>query len=184
MTVVIGYSDKNGVVIGADSQISDENGTILTSLTPKVFEKNNVLFGTCNSIRVTQVIRYKFEIPERNGKGLFEYLCTDFIDALAETLCNNNCTYMKNGSMSGSEIIIGIDGQLFAIDDDFHIIKTSLPFFAIGSGKQFAFGSMLSLEMFPQLPPKARIELTLQSVSKLCSSVGAPFHFVEKFETD
>lgn len=183
MTAVIGFEFKDGVILGSDSLIVDEYGTSLTSLTPKVFEKNNVLFGTCGSLRITQVIKYKFVIPERNGKELFEYLCTDFIDGLAETLCNNNCTYMKNDSMTGSEMIIGIDGQLFAIDEDFHIIKTSLPFFAIGSGKSFAFGSMMSLEMFPQLPPKARIELSLQTVSKLCSTVGSPFTFVEKYNS-
>lgn len=183
MTCIIGYEFKDGVILGSDSQISDENGTILTSLTPKVFKKNDVLFGTCGSLRITQVIRYKFQIPERNGKELFEYLCTDFIDGLAETLCNNNCTYMKNGSMSSSELMIGIDGQLFAIDEDFHIIKTSLPFFAIGSGKSFAFGSMMSLEMFPQLPPKARIELSLKSTATLCSSVGGQIHFVEMYNS-
>ena len=183
MTCVIGYEDSEKVIIGADSQITDDFGTKLISITPKVFEKNGVLFGTCNSLRVAQVIKYKFTIPERNDKDLFEYLCTDFIDSLAETLCQNNCTIMRNDSIAGSEMIIGIDGQLFGIDDDFHIIKNSLPFFAIGHGKQFAFGSMLSLEMFPQLIPKAKIELSLQSVSKLCSTVGGPIHFVEQYKS-
>lgn len=185
MTCVIGYENNEKVVLGGDSQATDEYGPLfMERLDTKVFEKNGMLFGTSSSIKLKQVIRYKFVIPERPvDKDLFEYMCTDFVDALFNILAENHCTVFKNDHLVGSEIIVAVEGKLFVIDEDFHVMHNKLPFFAIGSGKSIAFGSLMTLEGYPLLTPKQRIETALNVTSSLCTTVSGPFHFVEQLKS-
>lgn len=181
MTCIIGYQDKDRVIMGADTQGTDEYGTVQYKTDSKIFKKNGVLFGIAESHRTNQVVRYKFNIPERDiNISLMEYMCTSFIDELMNVLGLNNCTLFKDNRSCSVEMIVGIENKLFGIDEDFHIIQQELPFYAIGSGKRFALGSLLTLEDDFTLRPKERIERALAVSAKLCSTVGnAPFDFIE-----
>ena len=183
MTCIIGYVNDKKIVLGGDRQSTAEDGTKITRLDSKVFEKQNILFGVSESHKINQVIRYNLIIPERTVPVL-EYMSTVFINSIYNLLCNNNCTLYKNNQSCGVEMIIGIEGQLFAVDQDYHIIQQIMPFYAIGSGRSFASGSMLALENYKHLTPEERIEISLTVTSKLCATVGpSPFDFVDQIKS-
>jgi hypothetical protein len=98
MTYIVGFIDKNKkeMWMGGDSAgTSDLN--IRSRKDVKVFEKDKMLIGYTSSFRMGQLLRFKFTRPPlKEGKDVYEYMCTDFIDEVRNLFKNQGYAKVEN----------------------------------------------------------------------------------------
>ncbi len=169
MSIVAALVHNGIVVIGSDSAYSNEH-IIQCHSEQKIFLKSDMLFGFCSgSTRVLQAIKYSFKVPERENEEIMKWLTTQFVAALQSCLVDNNIDVSEK--KLGGRLVIGVDHQIFEIQNDFSVLPPGDDVIACGSGYEFALGSLASSK---QLGPEKRIELALQAAT-LSPFVRAPF---------
>jgi ATP-dependent protease HslVU (ClpYQ) peptidase subunit len=169
------YSGK--VYMGGDSAAADEdNRFVSVRKEPKVFIKNEYIIGYAGSFRFGKVVEHLFSPPKPNLSDLDKFLNTTFIDSLRDA-CESAKIDPTNEDDS-SELLIGVGGRLFEFCSDLHMGEDAHDFNAIGSGAQFALGSLNSTRRFKS--PSARIKMALQSAEEFSPTVKAPFTILGK----
>jgi hypothetical protein len=85
MTCIVGLIDNGKVWMGGDSAgVSGLDVTVRKD--PKVFKNGDFLIGYTSSFRMGQLLRFKFNPPkyyaEQHNNDEYQYMCTDFIEAI------------------------------------------------------------------------------------------------------
>ena len=164
--------------MACDSGASDEGGgTIHKRKDAKVFMVDDYIIGFSNSFRMGQIIQHDFTPPKPTKRNLERTMSVDFVDRLLECLSRNNFVIDKD-SDNVSDLVIGVNGRLFVMDTDFSIGEYYDKYFAIGSGSQFALGSLYSTKAIKD--PKARLEKALQAAAEYTMSVSPPFLYLSE----
>jgi len=91
MTCIVGFIDKNNdVYIGGDS--AGVSGLeIHERKDVKVFHTGNFLIGYTSSYRMGQLLRFKLKVEDQKpSQSDYEYMCTNFIDAVRKCLKLDN----------------------------------------------------------------------------------------------
>lgn len=181
MTCVIGLVDnEQGVIMGADSAGSDGH-RISTYKAPKVWRHECragvFLFGVAGSYLPMQVIRHNFDPPRVvEGQDLDEYMVSEFVPALRESLRQAGCDG-KDGaeaSMGIGNVLVGFRGRLFEIQSNFTVLESSKGFMAIGSGTDYAMGCLYGNEA-SSLDGVERIRQALVCAESFVTTVRGPF---------
>lgn len=169
MTCIVGFVDRDDkrVYIGGDSAgVSGSN--IRVRADEKVFIKDNMIFGFTSSFRMGQIIRYSFRIPKQEHEDDFEYLCTDFINYLKECLESHDFK-------DGGRFLLGYNGNLYCIQEDFQVAKNDYGYDACGSGEEYALGCLNALNTVDTyLSAKSKINIALETASKFSTDVCSP----------
>jgi len=135
MTCIVGFIDKNknNVVIGADSAgVSGLDITIRKDA--KVFKVNDFVIGCTSSFRMIQLLQFSFNPPKVYDKELYEYMCTDFINAVR--------TCFKDGDEKGGTFLVAYKDRLFKIEGDFQVCESLQGYDCCGCGEPYALGSI------------------------------------------
>jgi len=172
MTCIVGLKHKGGIYIGGDSACA-ENSFLYARKDTKVFKVGEFIYGYTSSFRMGQLLRYKFKPPQRElAQDVFEYMTTDFIDALRE--CFNKAGYaeVKNGMESGGDFLVGYQNRLFEIRSDYQAGESILDYHSCGCGREVALGAMYASE---GLNPEARIQKALEAAERFNPYVRSPF---------
>jgi 20S proteasome alpha/beta subunit len=176
MTCIVAIADEGSVYFGGDTLVV--GSYYKTSIDDtKVFERENMLFGTCGSVRMRQLLRYCLNIPTYTGGDPLTYLVTDFIDAVRDCFKKGGLAQEEQGREKGGKFLLGFQGELFYIDHEYDIGKPAYHYYAIGSGEELALGSLFSTAQLG-LKPLQRLELALQAAQCHNTDVGSPFTFV------
>lgn len=178
MTCVVGLVEGDTVYIGADSLGSDLSSShCVVRSDEKVFVSGDLLMGFCGSFRAGQLIRYAFEAPDTGAKRTpMGYMVVDFIDALRESLAEHGARKKADDeeeSFNG-QLLVGYEGVLYSIEEDFDVGTHSDGHYAIGAGAQFAFGSLHATKGLIK-DPRKRIEMALHAAAAYSSAVREPF---------
>ena len=116
-----------------------------TRVEPKIFENGGYIFGCGGSIRMSQLLQYKFEPPcypwSDSDMTPHRFMCTKFVDAM------RSC-FATNGFTNTSSILVGFDDQLFIIECDFNVGSFPDGLTAIGDGKPWAIGSLMTWKRY------------------------------------
>lgn len=176
MTCIIGLLETNKVIIGADSA-AVRSGEIFSRKNPKVFFNGGYLFGCTSSFRMMQILQYMFKPPiYDDSKEMFEFIVQDFIESLRT--CLKTYGYQTNIDSQkgdgGGEFILGLKNRLFLIFSDFQVGENVCEYYAIGSGAEYALGSLYESQT-QCLSGYQRVENALKSSSFFSSSVCPPF---------
>lgn len=180
MTCIVGYLDKKTkkVIIGGDSAgVAGLNITIRKD--PKVFSVGHFIFGCTSSFRMIQLLRFCFKAPEIKSKDIYEYMCTDFVDAVKE--CFKNGGYLQKyteGDEKGGTFLVAYKNRLFRIEDDFQVCENFNGIDAVGCGSEFALGSLYT-SIKQNLTPKEKVNTALESAAFFSGGVSKPFVFSE-----
>ena len=127
-TCIVGLEHNGDVYIGGDSAGVDGSYSRAVRVDEKVFTNGRMLFGFTSSFRMGQILRYSFNPPEQTvGEGDFEYLCGAWIDSLIECLKKKGYATIKNNSAMGGTFLLGFNGKLYQIQDDFQVGKRVEP---------------------------------------------------------
>jgi hypothetical protein len=176
MTCIVGFADaiKKTVTIGGDSAASCEN-SIRIRKDSKVFQNGEFLIGCTTSFRMIQLLQYSFTPPEIKDMDLYKYMCTVFITEIRKVFMDNG--FMEkttNGGELGGDFLVGIQGRLFEIQEDFQVAEFLNGMASIGCGNEIAMGALHILnEIDGRAPFKVLKALETSAVYSL--GVAPPF---------
>lgn len=181
MTCIAGWNAKGKVWIGGDSAGYDPTNYVReVRKDHKVFKISpDYLIGYAGSFRFGQLIRYKFIPPGKpEGKDDYEFLVTDWMDALRTVLKDSGFTKVDDNveSFEDSSALIGYNGKLYGLAADLQIGELLLPYASIGCGSDFALGSFeTGWKLSKRISPRKRIQLALEAASTFSAGVCPPF---------
>lgn len=197
MSCVIGLVTGHGVIFGADAAANDGN-----ILIPNAFKKivvrevrlsgrsrrAKMLIGTVGSMQIGAVVKHHLEIPDiENPSDLNGYMETLFITALKRAFVSSGYDRTAYGEQgNGDEILVGMDRNLYFIDQNFGVASTMREFDAIGSSREVALGSLWTTGKMVD-PPTARqrVLVALDASAELTIHVAGPYQVedVKGFES-
>lgn len=171
MTVIVGFTDGKTVYIGGDSA-GVSGWDMMIRNDEKVFVNNGFIMGFTSSFRMGQILRYGFMPPSITGNDLYQYMVTDFIDAVRKCLKEGGYVKTEGGRDDGGTFLVGYQGRLFRIESDFQVGEARTHYDAVGCGDMAALGSMFTST---GKPPRERIETALKAAECFSAGVRGPF---------
>lgn len=174
MTAIVAIADGRNVWMGADSAGTTLNFAIETRRDPKIFAKGDFLVGYAHSFRVGQILEYLFDPPPLAvGEDAMEYMIRQFVPHMRQCL-HEHGSCDERATEFGGAALIGWNGDIFSIENDFHVGRVDTGYQATGSGYDIAMGSLYSTDGTDMLP-ETRIELALNAAEAFNASVRSPF---------
>jgi len=152
MSCVVGIADRGTVHIVGDSGCFDTEGGNAAEVRrdPKVFARNGtMIFGCVGSYRMLQLVRFSLVIPRRKrGTDVFEFMATSFIENVRKCFDVGGFSSRdkEEGNEKGGCFLVGYQGRLFRVYDDFHVAETASGFDAIGVPEP-ALGALVAQEI-------------------------------------
>lgn len=141
MTCIVGIAEEGHVYIGADRGASD--GASITSIkNPKVEIKNGWIYAYAGTIGVGQLFSF-LTLPEKVDDP-FSYIRLTIVEDMKKLLES----FSHNPDEPNTSWLIGKNGRLFELSaGDWGLIE--IDHTAIGSGNQYAFGSLYTSNNHP-----------------------------------
>ena len=136
-----------------------------------------MVFGFTTSFRMGQLIQFKLDVPKHDpSKTDFEYMVTDFIDAVKECFKDNEYAEVENSVVKGGAFMVGYNGTIYMIYSDFQVQMHAEPYDACGCGESYALGAMHALSG-TKMSAKKRITAALDAASQFSTGVRGPYNF-------
>lgn len=146
MTTIAAVQGPSWAVIGADSQVSEDNKVYqLPEMFSKLVEKGPYLIGIAGDFRAVNIVRHEFvpPIPRKLGvEYLDKFMVSRFVPKLRQAFERN---YYGKDNETGSALIVAVRGVLYEIGSDYDCIREERGLYSIGSGSQFALGALSAL---------------------------------------
>lgn len=178
MTCIVGIERPDGVMIGGDSAASNYS-IMYTREDRKVFHNEGLIIGYTDSFRMGQLLRYRLEIPPHHppDKDDFEYLATDFIDAVRAVFTDHGFLHKEHEEESGGEFLVAYRGRLYFVCGDFQVGRAAEPYIAIGSGGEVALGALYAMHHYfkDKLTSQHLAIFSLQAAADHTPYVRQPF---------
>ena len=185
MTVVVAVvSDDGEIIFGADSAATDTSGFLAIRADAKVFKKEGYTIGFCGSYRFGQLVKHEMRLP-RIPSGDYDdaerFMVREFVPRLRKLLSKNGLmnTTGVDKIEDGSSLLVGFNGFLFVIADDFQVEVTQDDYAAIGSGAEIALGSLHADKTSGHLTAVDAVQNALDASERYCSNVRGPFLILE-----
>jgi ATP-dependent protease HslVU (ClpYQ) peptidase subunit len=181
MTTVIGIKTPNGVLIGADSQITawnqrqEQQSKFAKIVELKSDRHPHILFGVCGNAAINLILSYRLKLhePYRN-QGALAYACTHVFDAI--TAACGEAQLSRTEVFSG-DILMAVDNELLLMSES-GFVAMQRDICAVGSGAQFAIGAMEAAKiMRPTISPFELAETGLTVATKHDVYTARPFIF-------
>ena len=178
MTVIVGVADRGTVWLGGDSCVSAEDFTERVE-GGKVFRRGDLLIGSSWSLRASQVVRHEMEVPKYQGSmSPIQYMVRKFIPELRSSLSGSGCLKNESGELRTQfTMCVGLHGSIFTIHQDFCVCQSDTGYMAIGSGRDFAIGSLATTQNM-RIIAKKRVELAMLAAAEHSGSVAGPFRIL------
>lgn len=183
MTCIVAIAQNGTVYMGSDHAASDDKtGWILSRREPKVFKVGQYGVAFTDSFRMGQILQYNWTPPKytptKTNSGLDKFMRTKFIDSVKQAFKDNGYgTIGGSEEDSGGIFIIGVEGRIFTIDEDFHVGENIVNYMAEGSGAFFALGALHATKN--QKNPKMRLKAALEASAEFSMSVSPPFTYIQ-----
>lgn len=168
-TCIVGIVHNGNVWMGCDSMASSEY--VKSEMrAPKIFRSGEMLIGVCGALRVRDVV--EFITANERGEGVVNdraFLIQNYVPALRSGLKDAGVLDTDEGDAFDGGMLIGYRGRLFQLYSDFALMEHER--WAVGSGSEYALGSLFSTSGEPQ----KRIKTALQAACEFSPSCGPPF---------
>lgn len=191
MTCIVGFTDKknNTTWIGADS-LGSNGYTQEVETNRKVFRNNtleNVVMGSTSTFRHIDLLRYnknlfpeidKYKIKNEEVTVNHEYMVTTFIPNII-TLFDNGIK-SETSCNKGANFLVGVDGKLFEIQNDYSVLEPLDGYSAVGCGELAAKASLCTTVALEKMgvvdfEPYTHIIYALKAAEKNMCGVQRPF---------
>ena len=186
MTVIVGIVAQNGdIYMGGDSAGTTSSGSQSVYVNKKVFSPVHgpaYLIGVCGTHRCSQVIRYSLHPPPPPGPDvdLEEFMARDFVNSVREAYRENGIlTNDADGAETGSlgSFLIGYQGRLFEMEDNFQVLIDRRNYMSVGSGSDCALGAMFATDSV-DADPSARISTAIKAAVAFNAMCREPFEIM------
>jgi ATP-dependent protease HslVU (ClpYQ) peptidase subunit len=176
VTCIVGIAHEGKVYIGGDSAGVDGRLALEVRADKKVFRNGPFVMGFTSSFRMGNLLQYSLTPPRRHATDeVYKFLVTEFVDAVRKCLKDGGYATAKDGGEAGGTFLLGYEGRLFSVQDDYQVAETISGFDACGSGDQIAKGSLFSTI---GQSPQERINVALGAAERFNAGVRAPFAIV------
>lgn len=178
MTCIAAVVQDGIVYMGGDSAATDEEFGQLHSAEPKVFIRENIIFGISGNIREEQLLKYKLEIPRFDeGMDPLEWMVLTFVESLRECFREGGRNRAKDGVENfESQYLIGFNGRLFEVYKDYDVFENKENYATAGCAERIALGSLFSTK---DMEPHRRVKTALEAASRYDAAVRPPFKILE-----
>ncbi len=176
MTCIIGLVHEGKVIIGGDRAAVD-GWKKNTSAHSKVFRVGQLLFGTCGSHRMAQIIEHEFKpTAQTENENDLHYLVVTIANELRTLLVSKAIIGKNEDNEDKFEggCLVGYKGNLYRLSSNFQIDHFERPFDGIGSGSPFALGAMQVFTTHTY-PPDLQVRMALEAAGVLCCDVEPPY---------
>jgi len=183
MTCIVGLIDNNEkkIYMGADSGASNSQ-LITTVADKKIFKRINkknqeFLFGYSSSFRMGQLLQYIIDLPEYDeNDDIMDYMVSNFVEEIRRIFKERGYSKIDNNEEVGGNFLIGFHGNLFEMEEDFHISRLIYNYSSIGSGYLYAYGSLYTTENF-SITSFDRVKLALEAAGNFNPFVKPPYSY-------
>lgn len=183
MTCIVAIAQNGTVYMGSDHAASDDkSGWIMARKEPKCFKVGQYGIAFTDSFRMGQILQYNWTPPKytptKTNSGLDKFMRTKFVDSVKVAFKEHGF-----GDIGGTDedtggiFIVGLEGRIFVVDEDFHIGENVVNYMAEGSGGMFALGALHATKN--QKNPRLRIKAALEAASEFSMSVAPPFTYIQ-----
>jgi ATP-dependent protease HslVU (ClpYQ) peptidase subunit len=183
MTCIVAIAQNGTVYMGSDHAASDDkSGWVMSRKEPKCFKVGQYGIAFTDSFRMGQILQYSWTPPKytptKTNSGLDKFMRTKFIDSVKAAFKDHGF-----GDIGGTDedtggiFIVGLEGRIFVVDEDFHVGENVVNYMAEGSGGMFALGALHATKN--QKNPKMRLKLALEAASEFSMSVAPPFTYIQ-----
>lgn len=184
MTCIVGIVRDGEIYIGTDSLACSGWGAIVCEKF-KAFRKGEFVFGLSGSPRMKQLLDYSLELPPlpEGDLDLFKYVAHDIVESVRKCLRDGGYLQKEKDreSAEGSYFLVGGRGRLFRIGSDLEVTENIWGYDAIGSGGDFALGSLYrSLTIGEET--ESAIVSALMAAEQFNIGVRGPFHIISTKE--
>jgi ATP-dependent protease HslVU (ClpYQ) peptidase subunit len=184
MTCIVAIAQNGTVYMGSDHAASDDKtGWIISRKEPKCFKVGQYGIAFTDSFRMGQILQYSWTPPKytptKTNSGLDKFMRTKFIDSVKSAFKDNGYGTIGSNSDedSGGIFIVGLEGRIFTIDEDFHVGENVVNYMAEGSGGQIALGALYATKN--QKNPRLRIKAALEAAAEFNMAVAPPFTYIQ-----
>ena len=182
MTCVIGMIDKENKkgYIAADTFGSNDfsGQNYVNNKIFKSIDSPDILIGVSGSFRIMELLEFNSIFPEdiflKKTPITRQLLVNRVIPKIKKLLEDNKAASYKDLGEDNfsSNILIVTKDSVFTIQANYAVLETSLPYASIGSGKNFALGSLYSTT---DSNIEDQIKIALKSAEKFQLRVKGPF---------
>ena len=126
-----------------------------------------------------ELLQFSLKVKERGEKEVYEYMCTDFIKGVRK--CFRKGGYLQkytSGDDKGGQFLVGYQGRLFKIDNDFQVGESMDNYDSCGCGEPYALGSLYETDTSRNqdiYSAEERIIRALETAEKFSGGVSSPF---------
>lgn len=173
MTCVVAIEHEGKVWMGADRLGSDGHRGEPYAV-PKVFKKDGLLIGCCGSYRMMQILQHALEVPKETlTNNIDKWVAIDLVKAMRTAYKANEWDKKDGDEAKGNPILVAIQGRCYEIQSDFSYLRSISGEYAVGSGQDYAKGSLFATRNLAA--PRQRIIAALNAASEYIISVGGPY---------
>ena len=148
MTTVAVIQGPTWVVIAADSQSSDEDGSSIMIPDGKVFKNGGVVFAAAGAVRGINILQHDFTVPDPSKiRDTDKYVTRQLIPAIRRTFIEAGYEFPKPEAsvMNDNVWIIVVHAKAYLMAEDYSWERSVDGLYAAGSGANFALGAMEAL---------------------------------------
>lgn len=194
MTSIVAYKDEEKFYIAGDRRASyTDSDRFINLKTPKIFQKNDMLFGCCGLFKYAQVLQHIFQIPARQENiDDMEYMIAHFIPALHDCFVEYHVLRYSDESERRNEV--SIDGEfivcykdhIYTVGDNLDVTESEANYTSSGSGSQVSLGVIIALEDIDMSIEEKLIksieacELVIYGVGGKVDVLSMPLNYVEE----
>lgn len=163
MTCIVAMRDISGRVwMGADSQHTRRDDTIVPMPYPKLFRHGDMMIGAAGPTHYCEYLRRDLVVPRRpDGCTDEDYLLTHVRNAIRDVL---------PADPENFDALIAFAGRIWLMHPKYGY-EINQHFWAIGTGFPYALGYLEG----PAAPVPAKLMGALEAAAKYEATVGGPF---------
>ena len=146
MTTIVGISTKEGCVLAADSQITEDNLRTISLTTPKIISVGKYLLAISGDSRPGDILTYNWKIPLYRGEDPTQFMGKKIIPSIIEAFRANGYEFSNadKDKEAGFDYLFAFNGLIYHIACDLSFLQSEYGIYGIGSGGQFAMGYLYS----------------------------------------
>ena len=146
MTTIVAVQSNDGVLFGADSQVTASNGRKYSATRMvKITERNDYIIagsGECAPCDIAQHIWIPPKPTVKDKRDLYHFMIATVVPSLKQCFKDNDYKVNPDDDETAFSFLVAICGEVFEIADDFSISLDDSGFYGVGSGSGYAIGAL------------------------------------------
>ena len=139
MTTILAVQYKNGFVIAADGQVTENERPFFHKGMPKIVSVGDYVIAGAGVSRFCDVILYAWQPPVYDGSEIYKFMVSQFIPSMRKAHEEAGCVLKDDDSF---KFVVGVENELFYIAEDYSVLRSDSGFYGAGTGYAYGIGAL------------------------------------------